>query len=394
MVGRRAWWIPALIFLASRVVGAVLILAAGARQAPRAEVDPDFRRFLVSPATYAHLIQAWDGEWYRRIAESGYPTTLPTQGGVVTENTWAFYPIFPVLVLVVMATGLSFAVAASVVSLMAGLTAVCLCYAMVEDSSGRFVAVLAAVGLCMAPAAPILQMAYSDALALAWMMIAFWGLRQRRYWVVAVGCLLLALTRPVVLPMALVIALHGVLRWRRRATDPFPPAERWALASVVVLTSASFALWPLVCGLVTGEPGGYLATQRAWGGDRNGDLVSWLSIAVDSGPAAVLTLVAILASVAFLVLRPVARIWPGELRSWTLAYVGYVLAVTVPSGAIVRYALPAVLVWSPTPGLAQRAQSRGARVLLVGVTAVLGAALQWWWLTRFFVITPDWISHP
>ena len=29
------------------------------------------------PVTYFNVIQNWDGQWFRTIAEHGYPTTLP-----------------------------------------------------------------------------------------------------------------------------------------------------------------------------------------------------------------------------------------------------------------------------------------------------------------------------
>ncbi len=59
-------------------------------------------------------------QWYRTIVEHGYPQHLPTLHGVVQENSWAFYPLYPSLVRLVMWTGLPYATAASFVSLVCG----------------------------------------------------------------------------------------------------------------------------------------------------------------------------------------------------------------------------------------------------------------------------------
>ena len=80
-------------------------------------------------------------------------------------------------------------------------------------STGDRVAALTVVlGLYVFPASPIFQVGWPESLALLLMVIAFVLLGQRRYgWVlpVAVG---LALTRRIVLALAIVIALHWVTR--------------------------------------------------------------------------------------------------------------------------------------------------------------------------------------
>src|SRR4051794_2263261 len=40
-----------------------------------------------------HLLSSWDGGWYVRIAEHGYPDNLQPENGF--GNRWAFYPGLP-----------------------------------------------------------------------------------------------------------------------------------------------------------------------------------------------------------------------------------------------------------------------------------------------------------
>ena len=40
----------------------------------------------------------FDGSWYRNVAENGYPAELPRgEDGLVQQNAWAFFPLFPML---------------------------------------------------------------------------------------------------------------------------------------------------------------------------------------------------------------------------------------------------------------------------------------------------------
>ena len=81
-----------MVYGASRVLcGVVIELAARWGQNP-AGVG------VLSPH-YLDMVRIWDGEWYERIALHGYPRTLPHGAvGTVDYNSWAFFPLFPMLV--------------------------------------------------------------------------------------------------------------------------------------------------------------------------------------------------------------------------------------------------------------------------------------------------------
>ena len=59
---------------------------------------------------YGYHLQHWDAGWYQQITEHGY------QGQSVS-----FFPVYPLLVLIVETSGLGFVVASSIVSLVATL---------------------------------------------------------------------------------------------------------------------------------------------------------------------------------------------------------------------------------------------------------------------------------
>ena len=83
-----------LVYLALRTITAVLLVLASHDQVPM--------RDWTGPGPtvdYFDMTVLWDGSWYRQAAEHGYPIPLPIDpaSGHVAQNTWAFYPLFPLL---------------------------------------------------------------------------------------------------------------------------------------------------------------------------------------------------------------------------------------------------------------------------------------------------------
>ena len=74
-------------------------------------------------------------------------------------NEWAFLPGYPMVVRLVMeATGLSFPVAATIVSLTSASLALVLLYGMVMRRGGHPVAFTAVLAVCVYPTSPVLQL--------------------------------------------------------------------------------------------------------------------------------------------------------------------------------------------------------------------------------------------
>ena len=123
----------------------------------------------LSRAPYLGMVTHWDAQWFEAIATSGYPHHLPHQvTGAVAMNQWAFYPGFPFATRAVMQlTDTGFAASATLVDVVCGLVAAvrwsgCWRRGSREQRHSRWSAVWAAL-----PVAPSLQLAYSEALALA-----------------------------------------------------------------------------------------------------------------------------------------------------------------------------------------------------------------------------------
>ncbi|HKS00702.1 MAG TPA: hypothetical protein VJS86_03430, partial [Arthrobacter sp.] len=90
-MARWPWWAQvAAVYVAARLVSACIFMAAALHQgtSPWFPAKPDYWNF----------IYIWDAGWYDAAMTGGYPSELPVDaGGNVQENTWAFYPLFPLL---------------------------------------------------------------------------------------------------------------------------------------------------------------------------------------------------------------------------------------------------------------------------------------------------------
>jgi hypothetical protein len=393
------WYaVPLAIFVVTRVVDAALISLVSRDQYVRvpAGSGPGGRPALLSGTSYFDMIANWDGQWYRTIVEHGYPSHLPVVDGVVQQNPWAYYPLYPMLVRLLTATGLSFGVAASLVSMGCGGVAMCLLYRMLSSTAGRVSACITVVALCTFPAAITFQTAYTESLALLLILASLWCLKEQRYGRLVIVASLLALTRPIVLPLALVVAMQGIARWRHRSEEPFELRDRVVVGLTAVGVALTFAIWPAIAGVVTGSPGAYFATQRDWLDSGPGpSWTSWLGFLYgERGVAASVFVVLVVLALALLVARPQARLWGQELRSWALAYPLYLLASTRATSSVFRYAMLAVVPWWPFPEAGRHLASRRARWGLVLVVATLGFCSQLLWLRWYFVIGPRSFTYP
>lgn len=258
-VTSRWWWRPTWIAAVCQAFSALLVHIALER----------------ADAGASEVLLRWDGGWYADIAAHGYPIELPRDGeGTVTQNAWAFFPLYPLLVhLVVGVTGLPSVGAARLTSAVVAVLAACVLFAMLRERLGRDGASWA-VGAALAfPSAAVLQSAYAEGLALLLLLVALKSWGSGRPAVFGVTAALLSLTRPVTLPLALVVVVVAVARVRRGS----PVRKELALAAGAALwCCVCFAAWPLVAAVVTGEPSAYLLTKEAWRRDVDGRLrPSW-----------------------------------------------------------------------------------------------------------------------
>lgn len=390
---RRDLFLPLAVFLWTRLITTALLVRASPEAI--ALVEPGRPAVKVAGASYAQTIMNWDGRWYELIARQGYPSQLPAHAGHVDQNAWAFYPLFPSLSHVLMTTGVSFPVAASVVNLLAGAVASVLIYRLLAPRSGSVAALMVLLVLNVFPSAAAFQSTYTESLALLLVAASLLCMVKRRYAILLVVVTCLALTRPIVLPLSVVVAIHFWLRHRRRFEDPWVGRQRILLLAAVLWTPISFGLWPAVAAIATGRVDAYLATQRAWSAAITSSGATWISRVTTGGNHALaVLLILFIMAMAILLFRPAARRWPLELRVWAAAYLLYILCTGLVTPSVIRYLMLCVVPWWPFPEIGRPGVPRWFVGLCVATVSIAGATLQWLWLTHYFVVTTPHVRIP
>ena len=379
------------LYAVTRVATAVLLAVVAPTQLPAGMTEGQ-------RVGYFGFTRLWDGEWYDRVATSGYPAELPRDpNGYVQQNSWAFYPLFPMLSRALMGiTRLPFSVVASTLALVLGFGAAVLMGWLLRDAIGRAGALLVLSLYAVFPASPALQVCYTESLAMLLLLGYLLALRRER-WLVATGlALLVGVSRPIALPLAIVTVVALVLRWRHRATRPIDRRE--ALSAVAALLGCGVAglLWPTIAWLGTGEPMAYFETMGAWSA---GGKVRFFQPWLDTtrwylGDGGLWLLAAVIVGIVVGMAGPWASRLPVVVRVWPVAYAAYIIAVQGPGTSTPRYLLPMFPYLVVMLGLgSQRQWPRWLPTSLRWMWLFVGFAwLQWKWITVLWHFTPpsDW----
>ncbi|MWB99545.1 hypothetical protein GB864_13425 [Agromyces sp. MMS17-SY077] len=331
------WWgRVALVYVAARVVTTIVVLAFAAAQGPNAWTagHPDYWAF-------ANL---WDARWYEIIGFGGYPRELPLDDqGFVAENQWAFMPVYPVLVSVVMLTGLPWNIAAVLVSGAAGLGAALVLFRLFRRFLDADQALFGVVLFSFAPTSPLLQFGYAESLSYLLLATALLLLVDRRYgWLFPV-VLVWSFTRPGAVAFAATLLVHLVVRWVRRRAEPFPPRQIAAVVGLGLFTFAAGFAWLAVAGLVTGHPTAYLDTEFAWRAAYVGrvDAIPFTGWFLGGDwwlgqPWGTLAPIALVLVLALLLVSPWVRRLGPDIRAWIGSYGLYLFAVFFPQSSTFR----------------------------------------------------------
>ncbi len=382
--------IPLAIWGIARAISALFIIIAAEAQ-PDLTHDPAWHVEGEMPASpsYWQVLSNWDGQWYKTIALQGYPSVAPPEG---VQNVFAFYPLYPLAVGGLMRiTGLSFEVMAACVSLVAGTAAAVLLFSWLTRTRGRAVAAVAVAVLGTFPSSPALQAAYTDAPALALLILCLRAATERR-WARLLGLgVVLSLTRPVVLPLAVfVLVLEFRRTWHRDLSDD--RLSRSALCTAGSLFALSF-LWPLLVCVRTGELSAYFDAAAAWvqfGGLSGGWYVGmWdMGLRIPAVLAAMLTL--ILVTLRWRRRREIGA--EDGLGLWGGLYMLFILGTTTINTSIFRYALLAIVPLGSFGPMTLSPMSPRLRVVILSVTIQLMLALQWLWVRNVLVVdnSPGW----
>lgn len=378
------WWgRVVLVYAAARAVTTAFVLALALVQ--------DANPWTGARPGYFEYANLWDARWYEVIAHSGYPSELPrTDDGHAAENAWAFMPVFPVLVRLVMLLGLPWNAASVIVAVAAGLGAALVFHRLMSRFLAPDQAMFAVVLFSIAPVSPIMQFGYAESLGFLLLATALLLLVDRRYgWLVAVIAVW-SFTRPGALAFALTLGLHWIVRWWTRERDPFPTRDRMVVASVAVFAGLMGLAWAGVAWALTGVASAYTDTELAWRSAYIGyrELVpftAWFQsgewwLGQPLGTIAVLAIV-----VAFVVVlwSPWVKRLGVDIRLWLGSYGLYLLAVFFPQSSTFRILSPMF----PLAGALAIPRSRAWRWSIVVLSLVLQVG---WLLIAWGIDGRDW----
>ena len=386
-------WLPLAIFVLARIYGFVIIAFASRYQvALPSPVHPGIYQFSAHPDSpgYLGLITNWDGQWFERIATTGYH--LPAAGDPHGKDAlwaFAFLPVFPTLVGAMMTlTGLSFGVCVTIVNVVAGGAAMVVMFALTERTAGRFAAGAAVLFTNCFIAAPLFQAAYSESLALLLVCTVLLLIARRRYGWAVVAVLLLSLTRLVTPPLAVVVIVHAFVRYRGRAKDPIRRGEVAGMMVLAVVSAASVSLWSTITNAITS---GVKATGADRGSVSNAVVAGrfgWFTNAYEHiGWIGVIGLALLVVLFAVAAVSRLTRTWGLEVRTWFAIYPIYLLSVAGVHAGMFRYLLLAfplalLMVGSPEPRTIP-----SKRATLVVAVSVISLALQVPWVSHALVVT-------
>ncbi|WP_129359986.1 MULTISPECIES: hypothetical protein [Micrococcaceae] len=414
VLGLPIWtWVLG-VYTATRIWGWAAFTLVGRQQ----QASP----WGAGPLSYLQFIGIWDSDWYRHIAEIGYPSVLPVDmSGTVDQNPWAFYPLFPMTTSVLMkVTGLSWPAAGGLVSIACGAVASILLYGLftsaravatrTEDVGGeQYVSprrILHGLGLkqpghgidgfalwttalvLLSPVAPILQVPYAESMNFMFLAGFLLALVRGNLVICSIVLIPTCLSRPVGVPIALamgcwwltrfVIAYRGQIEatGRRRFVVAFGASARYLAVGLFACVCA--LAWPAIAWIATGRYDAYTATETAWRGEHLLPFQPWIDQALnylgEPGPLVLLMLV-----VGFLWVmhsRAVLTTLPRNIRYWCYAYVAYLLVFLFPQSSTFRLLLPVFPLAAP---LVAVSDSRAYRTTLL-VGAALGQLIWIGWL--------------
>jgi hypothetical protein len=364
------WTAPLAIWLASRIWSTILL---GTMFVVATAAGWTFRSYRADPSFFTFMGQ-WDASFYRAIAIAGYPTTLPTDAaGHVLPNPWAFLPVYPGVVRLVMTTGMSYWVAGFLVALFCGAFAVVVLYRLMVATGCSHRARWGVALFAFGPLGFVLQISYAESMFLLLLFGALLALVQRRYWLVAVLGTIAAFTRPGILALAVAVAVHLVVRFvqERRA---FGWGARLQVVGTGLLLAASGLAWPVIAERITGTPDAYVRTELSWWvgfvGHRSFEpLTPWFEMADKwLGVLGVVLVLAVMAGFAWFMTRRRVRAVGSDVLSFVWAYGVYLFAVFLPQESVFRLLMP----MAPVLGSDMFVRTRRRAVTWF----IVGAALQ------------------
>ena len=350
-----AWWAGSRLL----VVGAALVLH-------RLRVPHGFFGKTIFNHAFGAL-EAWDGVWYRVIAEHGY-LLVPGR-----QSDPAFFPLYPLLLKALGVTGLPLGAAGVLLSNLFFLVALLAFDALGREVVSDVTARRATLLLAVFPTTYVCSMVYPESLVLA--SFALCGLfAVRRRWFACAACAAVAaLARPEGVLLVVPLGACVLAAWRSLSSDQ----RGRALAAVLAAPAATLS-FPLYLGWALHDPLAWTKAQHAWGRSfrPDGPVHAIGSLAHDAGRDAWTIRDAAFCVVTIVLL---AAAWRARApRAWILLGA---LLVLLPLGSgsfesLARFSLPALpaywgLAWLTRRRPAYWATLGACAALLVAATVTL-----------------------
>ncbi|MEW6491164.1 MAG: mannosyltransferase family protein [Cyanobacteriota bacterium] len=250
-------WIAGLAFviamwLLSRlvIVVAMQLIAPLHPISPVRHTDPlplDFLPGFVPQSSWA-LFSHWDGAWYRKIVTSGYEYLNDGKFHAI-----AFFPIFPLVIRGVMALGLPFDVAGTLVNNLAFLGALLLLYRWVLERYDANVARWTTAVLAWCPLSLYGTVIYTEGLFLLVTTAAMRAFDNSQYAKAAMWGALATATRTMGIAL---LPSFFLTAWKEQR----PPIAY----AVGIATIGGLLLFSLYCAIRFGDPLAFVHVQQAW----------------------------------------------------------------------------------------------------------------------------------
>jgi hypothetical protein len=167
-------------------------------------------------------LHRWDGAWFLRAAENGWPRHLPMIHGHVAGNTIAFFPGFPLAIRWLhSATTLSPLWIGFVISVTTGLTAVVSVGLLVRRFAGEEKATRATLLFAVFPGTFAFSLVYSEGIVITCVALGLLALLERRWLLAGLLGLLATATSPIALAFVVSCGWSaGWAAWRDRSVRP------------------------------------------------------------------------------------------------------------------------------------------------------------------------------
>ena len=353
---RDRWWQPGAVFLGVRLVGVLILAGIGA----------------ANGRSLFPTLKSWDGEWYLRIAATGYSALsagVDANGHTAVDTTMAFFPGYPVLIgLIGALTHLAPIAAGLLISAIAGIVAangiarICAAEGYPQWTGLICVALFAAT-----PMSVTLSMVYTEALFTALAVWALVGIIQRNWLLAACCCGLAGLVRPSAAVLIAVLAVALVIAVVRKHNHPA------VLLYALPGASGLVGYYAFVVSRTDNLAGWFVLQKEGWGTafdfGKDSAAFVWRVLTTDAPLMETANVVTMFGAVALVVIALRHRL------SWPLAAYGIgIVLMTIGSSGVtyskMRLLVPAVTLLIPVAaGLARRKPGTVSTVLVLAALA-------------------------